>query len=663
MCDYQRNRMYILFSLILLVFALQVENFSFTPRSIRSMRIYKNKYDDILPSTPSDDDTLLSILNSSPGNDVANLENSINDIVAREEEQMKALAVDLLDCLTSTKDPESPEYDVGKDVRRDELLLHNDYSALKVELRLRGLSTSGDKLEMMIRLLAHIIDPSVKFSVMTGQEVKLSFINKTDIETNKLRIVPEEERETDITDNGGPDADDLQVLKKRRTIVSSSIDSKGVEKVQYKPRADDKKKIVMDGMVRKEISFSPVRVKQRQPVSRYLDDNDDLVIRAYVVGGRDVLRSWSKTSAVVILLPDTSGWTNKQTRILADEIAFYHQSVVCVPDIYRGLRDEAALNQIEAHPNCVFDDIVAALQFAKSEYDSKAISIAGVGYGAGLALEAACDLSDMTAFAIAQNAQAVKYPSQSINPAYVMEKMTKRSKLINEARIAAMKANNDSSSDDEAELSKQPQTSFSTEEIIAKIKIMEARGRSMISPYASLSLSQLTKLCPLTVVAWSPKRFNPIDVGARLQIPCYISSAGNPKNSSSSYKSSNQLYEQLYYRMNEVYDFSFRLYETSSDDFLLHPQTANDRKASHDAVLLGSYWMDIYSRYAVQESLTGAGSTKLQQPFVVLRKQELDMRDERDSPIGYYLHDEVDLFTNALLPSDQQIQAMSQVDS
>ena len=75
-------------------------------------------------------------------------------------------ALSILDCLTSPRDETDPQYDVEKDVRRDEILANNDYNTLKVELRTRGLRTSGDKLEMITRLLLHIIDPSIKFNEM-----------------------------------------------------------------------------------------------------------------------------------------------------------------------------------------------------------------------------------------------------------------------------------------------------------------------------------------------------------------------------------------------------------------------------------------------------------------------------------------------------------------
>ena len=81
-----------------------------------------------------------------------------------ENNDEKKLALDLLDCLTSSKDSSDPDYDVEKDIRRDNLLLTNDYHNLKLELKERGLPTSGDKIAMITRLLLHIIDPNIDYN-------------------------------------------------------------------------------------------------------------------------------------------------------------------------------------------------------------------------------------------------------------------------------------------------------------------------------------------------------------------------------------------------------------------------------------------------------------------------------------------------------------------
>ena len=78
--------------------------------------------------------------------------------------QLRKDALELLDCITSPKDIDDPAYDVVKDMRRDDVLLNNDHSALKIELRARGLRQNGDKMEMIARLLLHIIDPTINYS-------------------------------------------------------------------------------------------------------------------------------------------------------------------------------------------------------------------------------------------------------------------------------------------------------------------------------------------------------------------------------------------------------------------------------------------------------------------------------------------------------------------
>ena len=56
---------------------------------------------------------------------------------------------------------------------------------------------------------------------------------------------------------------------------------------------------VMDGLTRRELEFVPLRVKRS--ISRALEDKDES-IRAYVVGGRNVLKSWVSQSSSFIWL-------------------------------------------------------------------------------------------------------------------------------------------------------------------------------------------------------------------------------------------------------------------------------------------------------------------------------------------------------------------------
>ena len=38
----------------------------------------------------------------------------------------------------------------------------------------------------------------------------------------------------------------------------------------------------------------------------------------------------------MVLLPDEKGWRSKDVRVFADEISFFNQAIVLVPDLYRG---------------------------------------------------------------------------------------------------------------------------------------------------------------------------------------------------------------------------------------------------------------------------------------------------------------------------------------
>lgn len=167
---------------------------------------------------------------------------------------LKKQALDLLDCLTCPHNEEDPEYDVERDIRRDNLLAENDYLDLKVELRRRGLRSSGDKLEMITRLLLHVIDPNINYNEMTGQEPNLKFITNEDISTGEVKVVPENERRKTGADLE-PDAEDMQVLRRRRTPRGMKQHLERESGEDQKEEMEPRPLVVMDGLVRREISL------------------------------------------------------------------------------------------------------------------------------------------------------------------------------------------------------------------------------------------------------------------------------------------------------------------------------------------------------------------------------------------------------------------------
>ena len=56
--------------------------------------------------------------------------------------------------------------------------------------------------------------------------MNLKYIDAADLATNKIRLVPKEDRETDPGSGTGPDAEDLMVLK-RKVVLSSPKNAVG----------------------------------------------------------------------------------------------------------------------------------------------------------------------------------------------------------------------------------------------------------------------------------------------------------------------------------------------------------------------------------------------------------------------------------------------------
>ena len=137
----------------------------------------------------------------------------------------KKEALELLDCMTCPADEDDPAYDVEKDIKRDEILLKNDYEGLKIELKARNLPTGGDKVEMIIRVLLHIIDPSMTFDQKTGLETNLQYISKEDVASGNVTVVPIADRPR-LGMREDPDADDLIVLKNSQALYLNRIRKK-----------------------------------------------------------------------------------------------------------------------------------------------------------------------------------------------------------------------------------------------------------------------------------------------------------------------------------------------------------------------------------------------------------------------------------------------------
>lgn len=65
----------------------------------------------------------------------------------------------------------------------------------------------------------------------------------------------------------------------------------------------------MDGLIRREVKYSSHRIRRPSTLDA---QSQDRMLQAYAVGGRDVLRTWDTSAAVIVLLPDEAGWKSKE---------------------------------------------------------------------------------------------------------------------------------------------------------------------------------------------------------------------------------------------------------------------------------------------------------------------------------------------------------------
>lgn len=82
-----------------------------------------------------------------------------------ENEIDKKQALDLLESLVSSDFSKDPSYDIEKESKKKSILAGVSYHDLKELLRFHGLDEVGDKMQMLVRYLLFIIDPSLKMQL------------------------------------------------------------------------------------------------------------------------------------------------------------------------------------------------------------------------------------------------------------------------------------------------------------------------------------------------------------------------------------------------------------------------------------------------------------------------------------------------------------------
>ncbi len=135
---------------------------------------------------------------------------------------------------------------------------------------------------------------------------------------------------------------------------------------------------------------------------------DGSEIDAYTVSTKRAAREWEgefkdrEEIHVVILMSDAFGYKDPNTRAVADEVAFICNTVVIVPDLFRGKpwvgdsnsRDDYPADYETWRTNCANEeraiaDCASCVLYVKMEYQPASIGFFGMSYGGGRALELA----------------------------------------------------------------------------------------------------------------------------------------------------------------------------------------------------------------------------------------------------------------------------------
>ncbi len=154
-----------------------------------------------------------------------------------------------------------------------------------------------------------------------------------------------------------------------------------------------RKRTTVDVLLRQEVKFTTA---------------DSSEVDAYIVSTKRAAREWEgefkerDETHVVIVMSDSFGYKDPNTRAVADEVAFICNTVVVVPDLFRGQpwigssssRDHHSADYESWRVNCAnedqaISDAASCALYMKAEYQPASVGFFGMSYGGGRALELA----------------------------------------------------------------------------------------------------------------------------------------------------------------------------------------------------------------------------------------------------------------------------------
>ena len=140
-----------------------------------------------------------------------------------------------------------------------------------------------------------------------------------------------------------------------------------------------------------------------------------------------------------------------------------------------------------------------------------------------------------------------------------------------------------------------------------EVAATKALTRNILSPASALSLTDIPELLPRALFLVNPSHYDSKKVQQELRLPSFFvfgcdqeqNNGGTSSSSSVSVGAAADLLFTLKKRRHEIVDFCIRQYEGVKHNFLLSPDSAEDAVCGQEALIIGSSWLDVYSRRLV----------------------------------------------------------------
>jgi hypothetical protein len=525
----------------------------------------------------------------------------------------------------------------------------------------------------------------------------LEYIDEEDVTAGKVRILTETERiEASKERPLQPDSDDIQLIPRSSSRKSSSMPlvMDGLDR-----RIETFPPVQMQRTAKQVFEEDQAGSKFRSvDMLRAYQSSGKDVLQVWVKRASVIVfvppfnTSWGE--AKLRTLADDIAFQTQAIVLLPDIHRLKHprnenkQSEALTTDFES---DETAYRR-------VFDDLMATVFHSHKQLKARAIAFAGLGLGADIAMRVAADMHSLACLALVQEVEGQlgvlddtvspggglwsepakklvkeftpilfrKPPDRvlDLRPTNSSKKQAERAALmeLDDEAKAEMEEElkqflqsldrgdsditeveeSDDDNDSDGEEGNVEQDKDGGEEGVTRdwVRIIEgarhARNQKLLVDYPSIPIRELLQVQPRAVAALQPQRLQHPSIAQQLCSALYLVTSSAQKEIVERAK---ELKKQLDTRQSELLDYSFRVYEGRSKEFLYVQKDDLDAKCAQDAIDIASLWMDALTIPDDNDLVDGAGTAKMSSDAWM----EVRMRDMilplRSSTVAAYLHE------------------------